>query len=1045
MKKGYILAGFIVMLFFALGRPVSAQQAVFYVSPDGDDENSGTISEPFQTIAKARDAVDAINGDMSGDIIVYLRGGTYYLSDTIEFDEGDGGTNDHRVIYKAYSDETPVVSGGVLVSDWTKHSGNIWKADLNRAGKLRHLYVNGRRAYMSSISVSAQGGWGSYTITEGQDDWAWTDGTEYDGVKYNLDDVAEVDNPAYVEIQNYTTWNSNYVSVRDIVTDDDGYRVALLEQPYGAIALNQGWGSGFSTSGTHILHNAYEWLDGGGEFYFDDPANVVYYYPHASEDMTIAEVYAPNEVETLIRVQGTSTSNRVQNLTFQGITFAHADYQIGNDTDARFAGKATVQADTVAIAYANSNWHKETYRNIDTLDGAIMVENAEDIRFEKNVIKHGGSYGIGFINDVINSQIVGNYIFDMGGSGVVVGHPQHVYIGDGGTHEKYAAGVEGLCINNDVHNNLIYDVTNLFWGHSGITAFFVKDLDMQHNQIEKVNYSGVSLGWGWKDFDEVAYPSNPTSTAKKNVFNYNYIHDTINTLTDTGAFYTLGSMPGSVFNGNYFKDVDGGDKNFGFHMDEGTAYVTGENNVLDISADGAYSFGMNKHGRKHNITFDNTYTTSPDMDRVLYKGESNLAPDSSVTNVHMHSDGDWPSAGLAIIEEAGLESEYEYLLELKPAYKDVTVNFQSSDAIIPSGYVPDSGGVYGTKNGYTYGWNTDHTDQARERGNNTDQKLDTLIHFESDGVWEMELANGNYNVLVSVGDPSNASTNTINVEGVNYWNSLSLSSNSFKSLSQTVTVTDGKLTIDQGGAASKATRINFVEITAGVMDGSSPNAAYAGLKLWVNADADNVTKDDSNYVSALTDLSGNETITSETGYDSPLWVSSAIGGQPAIRFDGSGDRLAVSSLSSIGEGDDRTIFVVMQYTSLENNNEFFGTGTKTMMDVGTWRGSSQRLRLRDTSNDANAFSKSNTVETGTRNVLTVVADSNLTKAWNNESLIISTSSEHQHYSLASGVGIGHTGYSGREYSGDIAEILIYDEVLSDADRAAIEAYLINKY
>ena len=50
--------------------------AEFYVSPDGDDNGSGTIDSPFRTLERARDAVREINQNMSGDICVYLRGGT---------------------------------------------------------------------------------------------------------------------------------------------------------------------------------------------------------------------------------------------------------------------------------------------------------------------------------------------------------------------------------------------------------------------------------------------------------------------------------------------------------------------------------------------------------------------------------------------------------------------------------------------------------------------------------------------------------------------------------------------------------------------------------------------------------------------------------------------------------------------------------------------------------------------------------------------------------------------------------------------------------
>ncbi|WP_141504064.1 hypothetical protein [Paenibacillus luteus] len=53
----------------------AAEQASYYVSPDGDDSHPGTLEQPFRTIEKARDVIRGINDNMTGDITVYIRGG----------------------------------------------------------------------------------------------------------------------------------------------------------------------------------------------------------------------------------------------------------------------------------------------------------------------------------------------------------------------------------------------------------------------------------------------------------------------------------------------------------------------------------------------------------------------------------------------------------------------------------------------------------------------------------------------------------------------------------------------------------------------------------------------------------------------------------------------------------------------------------------------------------------------------------------------------------------------------------------------------------
>ena len=74
------------------------------------------------------------------------------------------------------------------------------------------------------------------------------------------------------------------------------------------------------------------------------------------------------------------------------------------------------------------------------------------------------------------------------------------------------------------------------------------------------------------------------------------------------------------------------------------------------------------------------------------------------------------------------------------------------------------------------------TRMFRDRDVNADQRLDTLIHFHQNQNWELAIPNGLYEVTVEVGDPSNPSTYTLNVEGVNYWNAVALAQITFSSI-----------------------------------------------------------------------------------------------------------------------------------------------------------------------------------------------------------------------------------------------------------------------
>lgn len=153
------------------------------------------------------------------------------------------------------------------------------------------------------------------------------------------------------------------------------------------------------------------------------------------------------------------------------------------------------------------------------------------------------------------------------------------------------------------------------------------------------------------------------------------------------------------------------------------------------------------------------------------------------------------------------------------------VNFQLAGTPAPAGYLADTGQVFGDRGGgLFYGWSSDHTDVSRDRNVVADQRLDTLIHFHQNQFWEFQLANGTYEVTVAVGDPANNDgLHTINVEAVNFLNAVP-DTNSPRVETRVVTVSDGRLTVNQGAAAEKATRIDYLQIV-GVP--SAPNLAPA--------------------------------------------------------------------------------------------------------------------------------------------------------------------------------------------------------------------------
>lgn len=143
----------------------------------------------------------------------------------------------------------------------------------------------------------------------------------------------------------------------------------------------------------------------------------------------------------------------------------------------------------------------------------------------------------------------------------------------------------------------------------------------------------------------------------------------------------------------------------------------------------------------------------------------------------------------------------------------VKVKFQPAASSIPAGYIADSGELHRDHDGLRYGWNLDHTDATVSRSTYQAPEVDSFVRMHTGGIWEMDLPSGSYNVTVSVGDAVYASTNTLFIEGMNVWNAALLPAGQHAVQTKTVQVTDGKLTLGEGGAAEQVgTALNYIEI-----------------------------------------------------------------------------------------------------------------------------------------------------------------------------------------------------------------------------------------
>lgn len=658
-----------------------------YVSPKGSDE-SGTGAEdaPFATIGRAKEYVRTLDKN-KGDIVVEIAEGFYALDETLVFDENDSGSKSGEVIYRAAEGAVPIISGGRILDsqweiaeevNWLSDGLTAYKTHLERDDKLRAIYVDGKRASMTRRSATPVAAAGFYFITAGQADWAWISGENIKSatiIPKSAGLPANTRNPRNIELESGSRWVKATVCADTLEETDKGDVRVNFQMPYGAIAQNLGWNCNYSPTNENDIINVYEWLSNEGEFYFDQEGSTLYYIPKKGEDINSAQVVIP-ELEKIVEISGSKPKETyAEHIVFDGLYFAYSDWNL-YEVDGSH-GNATTQSCTIYTKYSDIFWHNDLYRAFEVAPAAIHVTTAHDIDFINGGIASTGYLGIHLENDVYDCEIIGNFIAYTGGGGITVGHLQHIYENDTEKHkvsetsagpekEKFPAGTEAVPKNITIKNNYLLENCYFFPGNSPITTFFTYNLTVEHNFVYKCSYSGMSIGWGWCNFDGTEgsqLPGLPTTTSRFNHVNYNRIEEICSVLQDAGGIYTLGQQgnedwsESSDMSYNYINcfrkptKADGSRMVNGFHPDEGSAYILFDHNVVTNTIRNVYE--LNDWMRKHDCTVTNGYSNT---------NRSETTAPNCTLDQYVNADYIWPLDGYKVVLYSGLEDEYVHMV-----------------------------------------------------------------------------------------------------------------------------------------------------------------------------------------------------------------------------------------------------------------------------------------------------------------------------------------------------------------------------------------------
>ncbi len=597
----------------------------FYVSPNGFDTNQGTQDAPFKTVEGAIEAVKKCTKDMTGDIVVNILPGYYQIDKTIVIDEAVSGCNGHNVVFKGTDRSSkPVFSGGKKVTGWKKcENDNLWCAPLD-VEDMRTLYIN---------ELPAQRAIGKYLYTPIED--YKEDGSEniQDGVVVSAENFrADYAHPEELELVWPLLWTLQRTPVEKMIKKDDKI-IFILKQPCFNYGLTKD--ADFTNPGTgargekkFYLENAKELLDSPGKFYWSKTEKVVYYWPYEQENMETADVYTC-QTEGIIKLAGADKFTKVKNVIIDNLEICYGGWNA-----VTHEGLITTQAD-VCVNQMNGYVHKEGKY----MPAQIDIKNAENVHLLNCRIHSIGSTGICVSDAVKNSSVVGNRLTDISGTGIMADHWDHRQ----STMPEHMERCENLLI----ANNVIHRAACEFKGHTGMTIYFPKNTVVCHNDIKNTPYSGISYGWGWGG-------SNVTD-AHSNRVEYNRIEDVTDVVHDGGHIYTLDTLNG-IIQGNYL--IQAGEYRGGVYLDSGTRDLVIRNNVMQDCEQ--WLFARAFVGLERIVAYDNYFEQGSysERDYVHVTDYNNMeAPlDENGNTV-------WPEGAQKIINFAGLEDEYKYMLE----------------------------------------------------------------------------------------------------------------------------------------------------------------------------------------------------------------------------------------------------------------------------------------------------------------------------------------------------------------------------------------------
>lgn len=527
--------------------------AALYVATNGSDSNSGSEAQPFATVAKAKEAIRAMNASNSlpdGGVTVYLRGGTYYMDEGMTFTAEDSGREGSNITYTAYPGESVTISGQIpLEKSWFKPADDAGKkimldqkaaektlmVDLKEHGiedygelstRGYHYFNKGRYAQAELIvndenqTLARYPNSGSISVPTDNVD------PESFGFKYTDDRISKWKDAkdAYI----VGTVSINY--------ENNTYPIEKIDASKKLLTIKEGRINTYYTNGWFFGQNLLEELDTEGEYYIDRENGKLYYY--APSDFSTGNYdIGLSTLETPIFNFNGASHITVSNITMKGgrgyaVLGTSAGYSIPSFKDWMISRGADLNGANFKKGSGSSVYIADIdkYTDAQTFPGHVwdgFVDEGSGVNSIE--VKNCNIFNFGSGGIVIKGtdvHIESNHMKNIGGTGL--------YLRGGDLETLTPSG-------NTIINNKIHRVGYLQKAYVPAIAMHGVAIHVAYNDI----YDAPHCIFNYHGNDHI--------------IEYNKIHDAVKECLDMDAIYTRNEyMPqwrGTVIKNNYIYNI----------------------------------------------------------------------------------------------------------------------------------------------------------------------------------------------------------------------------------------------------------------------------------------------------------------------------------------------------------------------------------------------------------------------------------------------------------------------------------------------------------